>query len=44
MIDELEEYAVHTLHMSTLADEARMLVLDGITDIREMEKITYSIR
>lgn len=44
MIDELEEYAVHTLHMSTLADEARILVLDGITDIREMEKITYSIR
>lgn len=44
MIDELQKYAIQTLHMSTLADEARMLVLDGVTDIREMEKITYSIR
>lgn len=44
MIDELQDYAVQTLHMSTLADEVRMLVLDGITDIREMEKITSSIR
>lgn len=44
MIDELEEYAIQTLHMSTLAEEARMLVLDGITDLKEMEKITYGIR
>ena len=44
MIDELEEYAIQTLHMSTLAEEARLLVLDGITDLKEMEKITYGIR
>lgn len=44
MIDEIESYAVHILDMSTLADEARKLALDGVIDIKEMEKITYSIR
>lgn len=42
-LDELKDYAVQKLHMSALRDEARKLVLEGITTVEEMEKITYNL-
>lgn len=42
-VDELRAYAVETLHMTLLRDEVRKLVLEGITTVEEMEKITYSL-
>lgn len=44
MIDEIEEYAICKRNMSTLADEVRNLVLSGVTDMKEMEKIIYSAK
>lgn len=43
MIDELEKYVIHKLNMSTLADEVRTLVLNGVTDMKEMNKVIYSV-
>lgn len=40
---ELREYAVRHQRMSTLKAEAAKLVLDGMTTVEEMERLTFTI-
>ncbi len=42
-IEEMKNYAVKHMGMSTLAEEAAKMVLAGITTVEEMERITYEI-
>lgn len=43
IVDELAEYARHILKVPSLKIEVRNLVMEGVTDIAEMEKITYGM-
>lgn len=41
--EELKEYAVKQRGMSTLEDDVRKLVLEGITSVEEMKRMTFSL-
>lgn len=43
MVDEWYEYARNVNKISMLKDEVRKLVLEGITDLKEMERIVYGL-
>lgn len=41
--EELQQYASKQLQMTTLWQEAKKLVLEGVTSVSEMEKVTYRV-
>lgn len=41
--EELTEYAVRHRGMSTLKDDVRKLVLNGVTSVEEMKRMTFSL-
>ena len=41
--EELTEYAVRHRRMSTLKDDVRRLVMDGVTSVEEMKRMTFSL-